>query len=436
MRVITSKTGLHKTFRRRAKMKGCIKVLAVLIVVFGLVIYSTTNSPAAEPDTLKIGLMYALSGKGSSLGTMQMAAAQAAVKEINEKGGINFQGKKVKLEAVAQDDETNPDAAIRKMKAMIMSDKVVALVGGTFADVSMAENDQAKRTPVLFCWTNGVPENTFSKQNKGPYSVSPMISNESVGRGAAGYAVDKMKMKNIVALMPDYAYGHAAFQGIEEVMKKHPEVKYQVIWTPVGTADMTQYLIKARDAKPDIILMGQWGNDAIQILKQAHDMELGKNAKLFFNYMTDAFAIGIPPEAIDGVTVQMFWYHDMSGFPDKQVVDGSNKINAEYIAATGQALDPYAMAAYCGVKEVARGIELAQSTDSKKIYDALMAHPDWMSPKGPAKWQIDGAVAYKYDSFIGVGLAEKERKNKWDYLKIIDSYAGGSFMKPPSELGW
>lgn len=415
-------------------MKGCVKVLVVLIVVFGLVTYFAPNSSAAGPEPLKIGLMYALSGKGSSLGTMQMAAAQAAVREINEKGGINFQGKKVKLEAVAQDDETNPDAAIRKMKTMIKSDKIVALVGGTFADVSMAENDQAKRTPILFCWTNGVPEKTFSKQTKAPYSLSPMISNESVGRGAAGYVIEKMKMKNIVALMPDYAYGRAAFQGIEEEMKKHPGVKYQVIWTPVGTADMTQYLIKARDAKPDIIMMGQWGNDAIQILKQANDMGLKKDAKLFFNYMTDAFAIGIPPEALDGVTVQMFWYHNMSGFPDKQVVDESNKINAKYMAATGQALDPYAMAAYCGVKEVARGIELAQSTDSKKIYDALMANPDWMSPKGPAKWQIDGAVAYKYDSFIGIGIAE--RKNKWDYLKIVDYYAGGSFMKSPKELGW
>jgi branched-chain amino acid transport system substrate-binding protein len=415
-------------------MKGCIKVLVVLSVVFGLVTYFTPNLSAAGPDTLKIGLMYSLSGKGSSLGTMQMAAAKEAVKEINDKGGINFQGKKVKLEVVAQDDETNPDAAIRKMKAMIMSDKIIALVGGTFADVSMAENDQAKRTPILFCWTNGVPEKTFSKQTKAPYSLSPMISNESVGRGAAGYVIEKMKMKNIVALMPDYAYGKAAFQGMEEVMKKHPGVKYQVIWTPVGTADMTQYLIRARDAKPDVIMMGQWGNDAIQILKQANDMALKKNAKLFFNYMTDAFAIGIPPEALDGVTVQMFWYHNMSGFSDKQVAEETSKLNSKYMAATGQALDPYAMAAYCGVKEVARGIELAQSTDSKKIYDTLMAQPDWLSPKGPAKWQIDGAVAYKYDSFIGVGLAE--RKNKWDYLKIVDHYAGGSFMKSPKELGW
>ena len=359
-------------FKGRVKMKRFIKNIAILSVVLGFVFCFATTTPATAADTIKIGLMYALSGKGSSLGTMQMAAAKFAVKEINDKGGINFQGKKMLIEAIAADDETNPDAAIRKMKEMILSDKIVALVGGTFADVSMAMNDQAKRTPVLLCWTNGVPEKVFTKESKGPYSCTPMANNNCAGRGAAGYVTEKMKMKNIVALMPDYAYGHAAYEGMEEVLKKHPEVKYQVIWTPVGTADMTQYLIKARDANPDIIMMGQWGNDAINILKQAYDMELRKKTKLFFNYMTDAFAVGIPPEAIDGVTVQMFWYHDMSGFPDPQVVEASNKISREYLAATGGALDPYAMSAYCGVKEMARAIEAAQSTDPQKTYAALM----------------------------------------------------------------
>lgn len=418
-------------------MKRFVKNIALLSVVLGLAFCFSAGTPAtAADDTIKIGLMYALSGKGSSLGTMQMAAAKFAVKEINDKGGINFHGKKVKIDAIATDDETNPDAAIRKMKEMILGEKIVALVGGTFADVSMALNDQAKRTPVLLCWTNGVPEKVFMKENKGPYSCTPMANNQCAGRGAAGYVTENMKMKNIVALMPDYAYGHAAYEGMEEVLKKHPDVKYQVIWTPVGTADMTQYLIKARDANPDVIMMGQWGNDAINILKQAYDMELRKKTKLFFNYMTDAFAVGIPPEAIDGVTVQMFWYHDMSGFPDPQVVEASKKINGEYLAATGGALDPYAMSGYCGVKEVVRAIELAQSTDPQKTYAALMAHPDWNSPKGPAKWRIDGQVAYKYDSFIGLGLPANQRANKWDYLKIIDAYKGGSFMKPPSALGW
>ena len=83
-------------------------------------------------------------------------------------------------------------------------------------------------------------------------------------------------------------------RGIERVFKDMPDVKYTTIWTPVGTADMTPYLIKAAEAKPDIVMMGQWGNDAINILKQAYDMGLHKQTKIFFNYIVNVFATGIP----------------------------------------------------------------------------------------------------------------------------------------------
>jgi len=109
------------------KIKRFIKNIALLSVVLGLAFCFSTSIPAsAADDTIKIGLMYALSGKGSSLGTMQMAAAKFAVKEINDKGGINFHGKNVKIEAITADDETNRAAPIRKRKKLIRSDKIVA----------------------------------------------------------------------------------------------------------------------------------------------------------------------------------------------------------------------------------------------------------------------------------------------------------------------
>jgi branched-chain amino acid transport system substrate-binding protein len=200
---------------------------------------------------------------------------------------------------------------------------------------------------------------------------------------------------------------------------------------------MTPYLIKAMEAKPDIVMMGQWGNDAINILKQAHEMGLHKQCKIFFNYMVNVFATGIPAEAIEGVTCQMYWYHDMSGFNDPEIVKAASELSKKFRQAYNQPPDPYGMSAYVGVCEVVRGMELANSTDSKKAYEALMASPDWQGPKGPAKWMIDGNPRFKYASFIGRGLGASERKDpKWDYLKIVDFYSGELFQKPPEQLGW
>ncbi len=417
-------------------MKRGSKICSLLVLVLGFLVVLSFSAPAFAADTINLGVIYAMTGKGSALGTKQMDAAKLAVEEINAKGGADFGGKKVKIEAVYQDTETAPDAAVRKMKSMIQDNGITALVGGTFAHVSMALNDQSRRTPIMFCATNGVPEVFFEKDKKGPYSFSTMATGESVGRGAAAYITEVMKLKKIAVCLPDYAYGHGALRGIEEVFKKNP-VEWEKIMTPVGTADMTPYLLRVADFKPEIVSMGQWGNDAINILKQAYDMKLREKTKLFFNWIVNVFATGIPPEALEGVMCQMYWYHDMSGFPDAQVVKLSNEFTANYKAKYGEPPDPYAMSAYFGVKETIRGMELAKSSDPAKAYAALMANPDWMSAKGPAKWRVDGQCAYKYYSFVAKGLGPSERKDqKWDYVKIIDAYKGDSFQKAPSELGW
>ncbi|MCP4109330.1 MAG: ABC transporter substrate-binding protein [Desulfobacteraceae bacterium] len=172
---------------------------------------------------------------------------------------------------------------------------------------------------------------------------------ESIGSGAAAYVTEVMKMKNIVLLLPDYAYGHGALRGLENVLKKLPDVTYTTIMTPVGTADMTPYLIRAMELKPEIVIMGQWGNDAINILKQAYEMGLMKKTKLFFQWLVNVFATGIPADALEGVMCQMFWYHDMSGFPYPEVAKPANDFTARYRAAYGEPPDPYGTSAYMGV---------------------------------------------------------------------------------------
>jgi len=99
--------------------------------------------------------------------------------------------------------------------------------------------------------TNGVPDSYFTKAEKGPYTLCSLGDNGMVGRGAAAYVVDNLKAKNGVFFLPDYAYGRFAFGGAEAILKQLPGVKYNVVWSPVGTADVTPFLIKALEFQPD-----------------------------------------------------------------------------------------------------------------------------------------------------------------------------------------
>jgi len=411
-------------------MKKWMLCLGVLVAVIALAPF------AMAADTFKIGVIYSLTGAGSSLGPIQAQGAKLAIKEVNDAGGINVGGKDYKIEVVERDDETKPDVAIRRVTEMVRDNDVKAVVGGTFAHVSMAMNGLAKKQGFFLMTTNGVPDSYFTKAEKGPYVLCSLGDNGMVGRGAAAYVIDVMKVKIVVFFMPDYAYGRFSYGGAEAVLKERPGVTHNVVWSPVGTADMTPYLIKAMDFKPEILCMGHWGNDAINVLKQAYEMGLRKKTKLFFNWIIDVMAAGIPAEALDGVWCQMWWYHDMSAFKDAEVVKVSNEFTKRYRAAYGIPPDPYAMSAYYGAAETLRAIKTAGSFDSKKMYDVLMAKPDFDSVKGPAKWRVDGRPRYKYNAWIVEGKGPKDRKDKYDYAKIVDVYSGDAFLPAVKDLGW
>jgi branched-chain amino acid transport system substrate-binding protein len=100
----------------------------------------------------------------------------------------------------------------------------------------------------------------------------------------------------------------------------------------------------------------------------------------------------------------------MSAFKDQEIVKASQEFTTRYRAAYGIPPDPYAMSAYYGAAETLRAMKLANSFDPKKMYDSLMANPDFNSVKGPAKWRVDGRPRYKYNAWIVEGKAQGSKR--------------------------
>lgn len=415
--------------KTRLKWLGVVSVLAVFAFA-GL---------SSAQDRIKVGVMYSMTGAGSAIGKIQLDGAKLAIKEINDAGGLTVGGKKYRLEAVIRDDESKPDVAVRRFRELFQDDKVNFFVGCTFAHISKAINEQAAQMQdVLFVPSNGIPESIFFKKEKAPYTMNPLGSNEGVGRIAGDYVARKYKPKHVVLFHPDYAYGRGAAEGAHKSFAKYGGIKVSEVWSPVGTPDFTSYINKIEELKPDVVMMGHWGNDGITVLKAVHEMKLGKKTKLFFNWIINVFAIGVPAEAMEGVTCQMWWYWDMAGFKDPAVVKASQRLSEAWMKEYNERPDPYAMTAYESVMEAVRGIKLSNSLDSGKIYNAVINQtPKWDSHKGPATWRVDGRVFYKYTSFIVEGKGPKERKDpKWDFAKVVDTYEGDEYVLPLKEEGW
>ncbi|NIO11377.1 MAG: ABC transporter substrate-binding protein, partial [Deltaproteobacteria bacterium] len=225
-------------------MKGMLKTLGLLALVLGLVLALSASTWAA--DKVKVGVMYSITGKGSSVAKVQLDGVNLAIKQVNDKGGLMMGGKRVKVEAVTRDDETKPDVGVRRIREFA-DEGVPIIVGGTFAHVSTAINEQIHPGQVLFMATNGIQEKVFRKENKAPYYISPLGAVDGIGRMCADYVGKTYKPKHVMLFLPDYAYGRGAAEGAHKIFSsKYPHIKVSETWSPVGTPDFTSYIIKIR----------------------------------------------------------------------------------------------------------------------------------------------------------------------------------------------
>jgi branched-chain amino acid transport system substrate-binding protein len=86
----------------------------------------------AQGGAIRLGTLTPLTGAGGNYGPSMLKAMQWVAGEINGAGGVL--GKKVEL--VSEDDQTNPEAAVRAARKLIDVVKVAAVMGSLDSAVS------------------------------------------------------------------------------------------------------------------------------------------------------------------------------------------------------------------------------------------------------------------------------------------------------------
>jgi len=116
-----------------------IKTLSWILPVTALVVLSLSGilscNRSIEPETHKIGGLFALTGVGADFGTTELNAVQMAIQEANDRGGI--QGKNIEL-IVEDAPAENVNESVTAFKKLVDVDKVSIVIGPTWDDVGAA----------------------------------------------------------------------------------------------------------------------------------------------------------------------------------------------------------------------------------------------------------------------------------------------------------
>ncbi len=227
------------------------KGLLIFIATALLLMLHAQTARAAE--TIRIGFVISITGPYGFIGTPQKEIIEAAVADVNKKGGIN--GKQ--LEAFIEDDRGVPTNAVVAATKLIKDKNISVLVGASSSDSSAAM----------------IP---IADQEKVPYLVTAPIVNPNkkyvfiVGpgdvRGAAHYldfAINGLKAKRLALLSETAVYGKTGSETILKEIKKYPGVSIVVQEkVEVGDTTLIPQLTKMKASNADLLLLYATANTA------------------------------------------------------------------------------------------------------------------------------------------------------------------------------
>lgn len=228
-----------------------------------------TALPAQAADTIKIGLITALSGQSARAGESLTRGMTVAIDEINAKGGL-LGGRK--LELVRRDDEGNPAKGVLAARELIYKEKVAVLFGGLDTPVSMAIVPIANQEKVPFMgpWAAGTPITRNGANPNFAFRVSAV--DEVVDKAMLQYAQKTFNATKPGLILVNNPWGESNEKGIVAAMAAKGGKPVGVEKFEANDVDVVPQLGRLKAAGADVLLMvGNVGPSA-QVVKSLDRM--------------------------------------------------------------------------------------------------------------------------------------------------------------------
>ena len=311
----------------------------------------------SQPDAVRLGHLTPLTGFLGSLGEYAVMGVRLAVDEINAAGGIN--GRKVELIA---EDSVNPQTASTKAERLIERDKVVAIVGEISSASGLAIAQVAQRNRILF-FNTGCNSDELRGKACNRYMFHTEAAN-SMYVGAAGQALLRdglVKDKKWYSLTADYAFGHDLLKVAKRFMLANGGTFAADELVPTNVTDFSPYLLKIRNAKPDLVISNLAGAQITNFMKQY--MEFGLPFPLAGFGFDTVSAWGAGKGNVAGIW-PLVW--------DSQVKSPTaQRFTTAFTKKYGKPPDNQAWGDYLSTKHLTQAMNELKTTDSTKVAEHM-----------------------------------------------------------------
>jgi len=362
---------------------------------------------AQGSDPIRIGCPLPLTGPFAALAADMQRGAQLAVDELNAKGGVMSR----KVEVLFRDDQLKPAVGAQRTKELIENEKCLFIVGGLAAHVQMAINEQTKKSKVLFISTSQSDE-ISAKPDTSPITFHEALNPTITSRVMGTWTAQNLGKKWWI-IYADYAWGKQNNAVLQDTLQKNGGTLLGATPYPLGSAEFSAHLPKIQAAKPEVLMSVTPGADNIAFLKQARSFGMDKSMKLAQPLLWISYLKEGGPELYSDVYGSINWYWEL-----QDTIPSARKFVEASMKKFNMPPGDYGAYSYSGVLEVARGVELAKSTDSEAVANALRKSPVYDHFKGKQWWRTCDNKAMQ-DMWIVKGRGPGKTKGEWGLMDMV-----------------
>lgn len=223
---------------------------------------------AQAEDTLKVGLVAALSGQSAKSGEAITRGLTIAIDEINASGGIL--GRQVEL--LRRDDESNPNKGLLAARELVQKEEVAVLFGGLDTPVSLAIVPLANRMefPFMGVWAAGTPITHNGADENYVFRVSAV--DELVDEALVQYGIDQYDMKKPGMILINNPWGESNEKGFRKALEARDMEWAGIERFESGDTDVVPQLSRLKDAGADSLLMVANVSPSAQVVKSLDRM--------------------------------------------------------------------------------------------------------------------------------------------------------------------
>ena len=358
----------------------------------------------AQSDKIKIGHLTPLTGFLGPLGEYAVMSITMAVEEVNRAGGV--MGRQLEL---ISEDSVNPSTASSKAQRLFERDGAAVLIGEISSAAGLAIAQVAGRNKRIFVNTGCNSDELRGKScNKYMFHVEGANTTYVKACGQALVQGNMIKGKKLFGLTADYAFGHDLLRVAKIFVTANGGTFVQDELVATDATDFSPYLLKIRQAKPDLVISNLAGNQITNFIKQYAEFGL-PYPTAGFGFDT-AVAWGAGADNFAG-TWPMIWHHDVD-------TPGSKAFVAAFTKKYGKPPENQAWGEYVALKAMVQAMAETKSTDSAKLIDYFEKGAQLDILKARKGYFRAWDHQLMQEMYTVTAKPKGKAKDKWDFIAL------------------